>query len=124
VLPSVPVRELPEWTASADIGLCLVEALGESYRLSLPNKLFEYLAAGLPVIASDLPEIARVLQDSRAGILVSPSSSEDVAAALRRLMTDSAFRNACRDNAWQASEHYAWANERHRLLDGLRVLLQ
>jgi glycosyltransferase involved in cell wall biosynthesis len=123
VLPSVPARELAEWTASADIGLCLVEELGESYRLSLPNKLFEYLAAGLPIIASDLPEIAKVLRESRAGYLVRPSSSEDVATGLRRLTTDAAFRNACRDNANQASEKYTWALERDRLLQALDRLL-
>ena len=53
----VPPEKLLSVTASADLGLTFLEDCCLNHRYALPNKLFEYLAAGVPVIASDLPEI-------------------------------------------------------------------
>lgn len=124
VLPAVPVSELPEWTASADIGLCLIEPLGESYRLSLPNKLFEYLAAGLPVVGCDLPEIGAVLRSTQAGIAVDPSGSAATIEALRRLVSDPALRTQCRDNALAASVDLVWEKEKHLLVSAVECGLK
>ena len=55
----VPLEALLSYTAQADIGVSLLEDSCENHRLALPNKLFEYLAAGLPVVVSNLPEAGR-----------------------------------------------------------------
>jgi glycosyltransferase involved in cell wall biosynthesis len=69
-VPAVAPAEVLAYTAGADVGLVGVEAVCKSYYLSLPNKLFEYLAAGLSVIAPKYPEISRVVESLNAGILV------------------------------------------------------
>ncbi|MBX3042478.1 MAG: glycosyltransferase [Candidatus Kapabacteria bacterium] len=56
----VPYKELHKWTSSADIGLALFEPISLSYKLALPNKLFEYCMAGLPSISTNLPAISDV----------------------------------------------------------------
>lgn len=84
----VPPESLLDVTASADIGLCLIEPLSESLRLSLPNKLFEYLRAGIPVLASDLPEIARVIRRFDVGECAAPLTPEAVATAVRGIQSD------------------------------------
>jgi glycosyltransferase involved in cell wall biosynthesis len=72
--------------AGATFGLCLIQPICRSYELSLPNKLFEYVAAGLPILASDLPVIAEVVRGSRLGEVVSPGDPSSIAAGVRRLL--------------------------------------
>jgi glycosyltransferase involved in cell wall biosynthesis len=66
--PAVPHDDVVLVAASADVGLCMVEAVSLSDYFCLPNKLFEYAFAGLPVIASRFPEIARVVERYRLGV--------------------------------------------------------
>lgn len=66
---AVPQSVLLEYTASADIGVALIENSCESYRLCLPNKLFEYLMAGLPVIVSNLPEMKKLVRSHEVGLV-------------------------------------------------------
>ena len=67
-----------------DYGLCLIEDVSLSDQLSMPNKLFEYMQAGLPVVASDLPEIASTVRDTGIGILVD-ISLDDLEIAIQAL---------------------------------------
>lgn len=69
-VPAVPPSEVLAYTAAADVGLCGVEDVCLSYRLSLPNKLFEYLSVGVPVLAPALPDIAAFLGQTGAGWIV------------------------------------------------------
>lgn len=89
LLSPVPPNELPGWVASAEVGAVLQQPTDRNLLLSTPNKLFESIAVGTPVLASDLPEIRRVVADDPdgpLGILCDPSSEEGVAAALRRML--------------------------------------
>ena len=90
LLPAVPPDELLEWVASADVGAVLQEPLDQNLVLSTPNKLFEAIAVGTPVLASDLPEIRRVViddPDGPLGALCDPTSERSVAAALQGLLS-------------------------------------
>ena len=64
-LPSVPLERLLEHTADADVGVSLLQDTCENHRLALPNKVFEYVAAGVPVVVSDLPELTRLVERAR-----------------------------------------------------------
>jgi glycosyltransferase involved in cell wall biosynthesis len=89
VLSAVPPAELPDWVASADVGVVLQQPANLNLRLSTPNKLYEAIAVGTPVIASDLPEIARIVRDDPdgpLGILCDPGDRDRIAAALRSLL--------------------------------------
>ena len=76
----VPPEQLLDAVADADVGLALIQPACLSYRLTLPNKLFEYMLAGLPTVGSDLPMISRFVRDHGVGQTVDP---EDVAAIAR-----------------------------------------
>jgi glycosyltransferase involved in cell wall biosynthesis len=89
VLDAVPPSALLPWVASADIGAMPIQASTLNHYLSTPNKLFECLAAGIPVVASDFPAMRRVVVDDPAGPLgtvCDPSSVESVARALRSIL--------------------------------------
>ena len=118
--PFVPPDRLARLTPGADLGACLIEPLTESLRLSLPNKLFEYLAAGVPVLASPLPEIARVV-DRGVGALADPSDPAAVADALRRSL-DPARRSEWHDRCASALAPYTWTRGRAAFLDLLNRL--
>lgn len=125
----VPLEKLPIYTASADVGLCLVENFGYSYYLSLPNKLFQYIMAGIPVLASDFPEMGRMVRETGTGLVADPSDPEDVADKARRLLEDISLWRRCSENARKAAEVYNWEVEKaklyeiyhHPILKGLRA---
>ncbi len=73
--PAVSPELLSEYTASADVGIALIENLCMSYYLCLPNKLYEYVMCGIPVIASDFPVMSRVIKNLRCGWLAEPDES-------------------------------------------------
>jgi len=117
-LDPVASEDLLEYTASADVGLCLIENTGFSYYHSLPNKLFEYMMAGVPVIASDFPEIGRAVRESRSGLTVDPEDPVEIARAIRRLTQDQRLRETCAHNALRAAaDRYNWNRESRILAD-------
>lgn len=89
VLPAVEPFDLPQWVASADVGAVLQQPANRNLVLSTPNKLFEAIAVGTPVVASDLPEIARIVRDDPdgpLGVLCDPGDLDSVVAALRSVL--------------------------------------
>lgn len=68
--PAVPHEQVVEIAKSADFGLCLIENVSLSDYFSLPNKLFEYTFAGIPVIASDFPDIRQTVEQYGLGVCV------------------------------------------------------
>lgn len=123
LLPPVWPDELLAITASADVGLVLLEDTCLNHRLALPNKLFEYLAAGVPVLVSDLPELRRVVETYGVGYIVGTSNSGALAAAMRRLVEDADLRRrlaACTSVAFAA---HSWAHLAPRFQEAYRNLL-
>lgn len=82
----LPYSELLEVSKTADIGWVFIEPVSESYRLALPNKLFEFIVNGVPVLATDLPAMRDVIESTGAGIIVRPDDKDrDLADQLRLL---------------------------------------
>lgn len=73
---AVKPSEIPVYTSCADIGLNIIENVGLSYYYSLPNKFFEYLYCGLPVIASNFPEVSKIINKENCGWLIEPNTDE------------------------------------------------
>jgi glycosyltransferase involved in cell wall biosynthesis len=115
-LPAVPPAELLAWTAAADLGVATIEALNESKRFATPNKLFEYLMAGLPVVASDLPEIRRIMERAQAGRLIDSVDPATIAAAIRAVVESPDYERYRRQSRAAALERYNWDVEARHLL--------
>ncbi|MEJ5200153.1 MAG: glycosyltransferase, partial [Anaerolineae bacterium] len=88
VLPAVPPTELLSYTAGATIGAIPTEIHQPILRYSSPNKLFEYLAVGLPVVTSDLPIVRRICEQYGCGLVCDPTSPTSIADAINRLLDD------------------------------------
>jgi len=113
-LDPVSPAELLAVTASAHIGVTLLEDTCLNHRFALPNKLFEYLMAGLPVVASDLPEIRGVVAGFEVGELVDAGEPASIAAGIQRLVDDPARRAACAGRAGEACETFSWERASER----------
>ncbi len=117
VLDPVSHDDLADVTASADIGLSLVQNTSLSYYLSAPNKLFEFMRAGLPIVASDFPEVRRVFEGGDLGELVDPASADAVVEAVRRIDADPDRASRIERDAHRLlSERYSWRAQMHSVL--------
>jgi len=118
LLPPVPSEALPEVTVSADAGLILFENTCLNHYYSLPNKLYEYMMAGLPVIASDFPEMARIINEHNCGILVDSSSPQTIAKGIKELIRSPEEMRRMGIRGRKASlEQYNWPVEAKKLVD-------
>jgi len=98
------------------IGLLLLQDC-PAHRTALPTKLFEYLAAGVPVIASDFPLWKRIIVDHDCGVLVDQASPSEVAKAVRRYADDPDLLTRHSTNARQLAETtFNWSNESNALV--------
>jgi glycosyltransferase involved in cell wall biosynthesis len=87
-IPRLPYDKLRVLTASADVGLSLDKGLHANYLLSLPNKLFDFIHVGLPVVASSMVEVKRVVEDNGVGVVIENVTSEDIAAGVSKILTN------------------------------------
>jgi glycosyltransferase involved in cell wall biosynthesis len=117
VIDFVPYQELPAYTAGADIGLYLLENRCLNYFYSLPNKLFEFLSEGLPVVVSDFPEHRRIVAGYNCGYLVDEKSDEDIIGRIRLLMQDGhATREMSRNARRMTREVFNWEMEEKKMI--------
>jgi len=91
-------------------------------RHTSPLKAFEAMAAGRPIVASDLPSSREVLEDGRDALLVPPGDAEALAAALRRLLEDRALAERLARVAWERAPRYSWDARAQALLGFLGEL--
>ena len=84
-------------------------------RFTSPLKLFEYMAAGKPIIASALPSIREVLQHDVNAVLVEPGSAEALASGIQRLIDDPVLAARIARGAWDAAAQYGWDRRADRL---------
>lgn len=121
LLPSVPLEDLLAHTAEADVGVTLLQDTCLNHRLALPNKLFEYIAAGVPVVAAALPETQRLVETHGVGWCVAPDDPIAVAGALRAAL-NGAPDPALRERLTRAAAELSWEREQERLLELYRWL--
>ena len=113
----VALNSLLEYTRDGTIGTCLYENTCLNNYYSLPNKLFEYLMAGVPVLASDFPDLRQVTLGAEAGCVVDPSNPQEIADTLRTMLSDRAKLAEMAANARRvALESYNWEKESQKLL--------
>lgn len=125
ILPPVPYNELLTWTASADLGLVVLPLdYSLSIKWSLPNKLFEYMMVGLPVLASPLDAVAEVITKYEVGQIVSSLTPEDIGKTINTMLADQATLAQMSCNALEAAHNeFNWNKESQQLINLYRAVL-
>lgn len=117
-----PHSRIPVFLKSFDCCLLPLTAdIKRTVRYATPLKLFEYLAAGRPIVASDLPSLSHFLTHGDNALLVPPGSPEAFGSALERLKTDPELRRALSRSARRHAGQFTWSKRARRVLDFLRV---
>lgn len=116
-------NKLREHTAQSALGVSLEEMKGLSYQYALPNKLFDYLQAGTPIIYADLLEVKELLKSYNVGELLKSRKPKEFAAQLEEFLSnpDYSFR---RKEAIRAAEKFCWEKEEQVLLNVFKSALR
>jgi glycosyltransferase involved in cell wall biosynthesis len=124
-IPKIPWEEMMRYTKSADAGLSLDKDTNPNYHFSLPNKLFDYISAGIPVLASDLPEVKKIVNEQGCGIIIPSVTTEEIIKTILKLRDDRILLNNLRLNAVSASESLNWGKESEIVIEFyLKILYQ
>lgn len=108
VMPFVPHREIPQWYGRCDLVLLPYQNDLRHVACISPIKLFESMAAGRPIIASDLPPIREVLEHERSALLIDPEDVEAWFAAVRRLQREPELALRLAHAAKEKAQNYSW----------------
>lgn len=124
VLPPVPSSELLEWTAGADLAFVGAPPKTINLGLTIPNKLFESLMAGVPVVVAGRTAVARLVEADDVGIVVEPWSAAPLAHALAQALTapDDVRAGRRRRARAAALDRYNWETEQVGLVELYRAL--
>ena len=119
--PAVPLKELWKYVGAADLSLMMIEGLSRSYYYALPNKFFESIQSLTPVVASDYPEMKRLIDEYEIGLTCAPDDLDAVHACVAKMREDAAFYARCGENLGRAKEDLCWEKEKEILKDAFRA---
>jgi len=119
----VPYFEVVRTIQVSDIGINLVLPVDTTHVLAAPQKLFEYMAAGIPVVAADVHTIRSIIKKYECGLLVDPTSPHEIASALVKFAQDANMRKKMGQNARRAAEaEFNWEIEKKKLYGVFKFL--
>jgi glycosyltransferase involved in cell wall biosynthesis len=112
-----PYERLMQYTANADLGLSLDKNTNINYRYSLPNKIFDYLQAGIPVLVSNLVEIRKIVERYDVGDFIPGHNPRDIAAKVNEILGNQTLMERWRKNCTFAARQLNWENESKILME-------
>ncbi len=117
LFPRMPYQQMMAYTQLAELGFCLDKDTNLNYRFSLPNKLFDFIQAGVPIVASHLTEIERIVRRYDIGLFIENHNPNTIAATIRGALSDGERREKWKRNLQVAAQDLCWENEEQKLLE-------
>jgi glycosyltransferase involved in cell wall biosynthesis len=112
---AVSPNVLLNYTSSADFGISMIEDICLSYRYCLPNKMFEYIMAEVPVIVSNLPEMKSIVEAYQVGVVTKENNSEELSRAI--ILASSLDKNEIQNNLKKVKTIYNWEEQEKVLIE-------
>ncbi|MDQ1000301.1 glycosyltransferase involved in cell wall biosynthesis [Neobacillus niacini] len=118
--PKVPLEDLPKFTRNGYIGFQVLNNVCFNHYSASSNKLFEYMMAGVPVVACDFPEIKKVVDQEQTGITVDSHNPMEIADAVNKILSNPTLREKYSKNSFAARNSYNWEEEKQEFLNVYR----
>jgi len=115
-IPTVALSELPHYTAAADIAVQPIENTCFNHFSTDSNKLFEYIIAGVPSVATNFPEIRKIINGYQVGLLAPDNDDEAFVECVNKLLGDSSLRASLSENAKTAAKALSWESQENSLI--------
>lgn len=116
LLGRIPLEKLHGYTIQADLGLSLEEDAGLNYRFALPNKLFDYIQAEIPVLVAPLPEIKKMVTLYQVGEIIDNYNPKHIAEKINFMFSNQLQINSWKANAKKAALELNWEKEQQVIL--------
>ncbi len=110
-------NKLSEYTQKATIGISLEEPEGLNYKYALPNKIFDYINAEIPVVVSNLPEMAKIVKQYNVGEILKENTSNAIAKQINNLLNNTEVYNNYVINTKKAKQELCWETQERELLE-------
>jgi glycosyltransferase involved in cell wall biosynthesis len=112
-----PYKELMNYTYHATIGLSFDQPTNPNYRLSLPNKLFDYIHTKTPVLCSNVIEVANIVNNYHIGQVITDFSPEGMAAVINPILANNELLASWQKNCERAAQNENWEIESQKLIE-------
>jgi glycosyltransferase involved in cell wall biosynthesis len=107
----VPYKEMMQYTLNSDVGVTLDKGTNINYRFSLPNKVFDYMKAGVPVLASNLKEVANIVDTYKVGLVIDNHKPQTILNGLDTLLSNKEKVETFSKNGLKGVEKLNWEEE-------------
>jgi glycosyltransferase involved in cell wall biosynthesis len=114
---SVPNGKVPLYLWAADALVMPYTSRTSTVRAMSPLKMFEYMAAGRPIVATDFPSVREILRDGENALIVAPDSAEEIARGLRRALEDRTLAEAIARRARTDVNAFTWEDRARKILE-------
>jgi glycosyltransferase involved in cell wall biosynthesis len=111
------------FTKLADAGISLDKDKSLNYRFSLPNKIFDYISAGIPVVSGNLPEIRKIIEAYDCGLIIPEITPGEISRAIIELRDNPELRNRLKNNSANAFAALNWKNEQEKVISLYRKII-
>lgn len=119
---AVPLEVLGNYIAAADLEAMPIEPVTVSYYHALPNKFFESIQAEVPMVASALPSMKRIIDDYDIGLTNQPGDVDDFCRCVEQLRNNTELYGRCKENLKRAKEEFCWEKEKLVLEQAFQAL--
>ena len=116
-MPRMPYAEMMAYTQLAELGFVLDKDTNLNYRFCLPNKLFDFIQAGVPIVASNLVEVGKIVKQYNIGLFIPDHDPKSIAATIRQGLDDAESRVQWQQGLAQAAQDLCWENEQQTLTE-------
>lgn len=113
--PFVPNHLIIDFASQADIGATLLEPVSDNHKFALPNKFFEYMMSGLPILASNIPTMKDYVTRYGVGITVDAEDPEEIAKGISQMLANPQQLRKWKENCAKAAKELCWQEESRKL---------